>query len=214
MLDDIIVKRRSIRIYRNAIISKEDINSIITAGMWAPTACNKQDYRFIYLNHKNSVNKVSEMRSAHFLKNCNQAILVLYDNRIDNCEYHDDVLSAGMVIQNMLLKATDLGIGSCVIANLPSKGRLRNAFNIPDCYDPIALISLGYATKDPAIVTRKYEIDDIVFLNSYDKNKDQIKESFRIILFIKKILRKIYIRLPGNTILNKIGDKIQKKFIN
>lgn len=214
MLDNIIKRRRSVRRYTENRISDTDIEKIIESGMWAPTACNKQDYRFIYLNSKKEVEEIYKMGSAHFLDKCNQAILVLYYNQIDNTEYHDDVLSAGMVIQNMLLKATEMNVGTCVIANLPSKSRIRKHFNIPSYYDPIALISLGEIVKEPKIMTRKFTVEEVLDINIFDNEKNQKTQSPKLKLWVRKILRKIYIRLPKTKLLKKMVDKFEKKFEN
>lgn len=214
MIDKLIRERRSIRKYSAEIIPDEDIKAIIEAGMWAPTACNKQDYRFIYISDHENVMKLFNLGSAHFLRQCNQAILVLYYNQIDNCEYHDDVLSAGMVIQNMLLKATELKIATCTIANLPSKNKLRKKYKIPYYYDPIALVSLGYGVTTPTVMKRKFDVEDVVHYNEFDSQKDKRNKSSKVKLVVRKYLRMVYIRMPKTDLLRKLVDCLEKKFEN
>jgi len=170
-IDKAIHSRRSVRIFTEQLVDLEFIHQIIDAGRWAPTATNKQEARFIYIDDKNIISKLCSLGTAYFVENCQQMVLVLYDNRIDNVEYHDDVLSAAAVIQNMLLKATQLGIGTCWVANLPSKAALRKLFDIPAYYDPISLIVLGHAVRKPKEVKRKQGLDAILFYNCFDKTE-------------------------------------------
>ncbi|MGI6168700.1 MAG: nitroreductase family protein [Christensenellales bacterium] len=213
-IHDIIVSRRSIRKYNDKPVHRQTINQIIAAGMWAPTACNKQEYRFIYLQDKETLNQLTALGTAHFVKDCNQAILVLYDNRIDNLEYRDDILSAGAIIQNMLLQAAQLQVATCWVCNLPSKASLRKLLDIPPSYDPIALITLGYTDNTPQQVARKHTLDEVVFTDRFDRSQDKTQAKSGIKLFVRKRLRQIYIRLPKTAFLKKLVDRYEKKFDN
>lgn len=213
-IDEIILKRRSIRKYNGQIVDRSIIDQIITAGMWAPTACNKQEYRFIYLQSRDVIQKLADLGTAHFVKDCRQAILVLYDNRIDNLEYRDDILSAAAVIQNMLLQASELNVATCWVCNLPSKAALRKLLDIPGSYDPIGLITLGYADNAPKPMPRKHTLEEVVFTDKFDRTRDISEQKSGFKLFVRKHLRQLYIRLPKTRLLKKMVDKFEKKFDN
>lgn len=213
-LDEIIIGRRSVRLYNEELVEREKIDKIIQAGTWAPTACNKQEYGFIYIEDPSIIKKLSNLGTAHFVKKCKQVILVLYDNRIDNLEYRDDILSAGAVIQNMLLKAQELNISACWVCNLPSKKMLRKLFDIPKTLDPVSLITIGKSEKVPKTLKRKHSLEEIVFINKFDPSKFVFEERSSFKLLVKRLLRKIYIRLPKNKFLFKIVDRFEKKFDN
>lgn len=213
-IDEAIHGRRSVRIFTEEPVKMEEVRQIIDAGQWGPTATNKQEARFIYIDDEKVISKLYQLGTAHFVNKCKQMILVLYDNRIDNAEYHDDILSAAAAIQNMLLKATQLNIGTCWVANLPSKSALRKLFAIPDYYDPISLIVLGHSAHEPKEVKRKQELSAVLFHNQFDKTKDKASEKSRSKLFVRGMLRKIYIRLPKNRIIKKFAGKYEKKFDN
>jgi len=211
-LDEAIYARRSIRKYSEIKVGLDKIKEIITAGMWAPTACNKQEYRFVYLDDKELINAIYALGAAHFISETRQAILVLYDNRIDNVEYKDHIQSGSAVIQNMLLKATELNVGTCWVCNLPSKRKLKKLLEIPSYYDPIALITFGYFEKAPQPMKRKHAVEDIMFVNKFEIKKDMASQKSSSQLFIKKFLRSIYIRLPKSKFLLKLAEKFEKKF--
>lgn len=212
-LDEIIRKRRSIRKYNDEEISKEEILKLIEAGMWSPTATNRQAYKFIVVNRKDLIDSMIKKGSATFLKDVSLGILVIYNNQIDNVEYKDHIQSASAAIQNILLKATEINIGACWICHLPPKVYLRKLFKIPKHYDPIAFISLGKYDKEPHEVKRKRDIQELVGYNSYtidenDKPKNWMK------LRIKRIIRRLYFNLPPNSKLRKLALKYEKKFKN
>ncbi|WP_018248103.1 nitroreductase family protein [Orenia marismortui] len=212
-LDEAIKNRRSIRVYNDNPITKEEILKLIEAANWAPTACNRQSFKFIVINNKKIFNKILDKGAATFLKKIDTAILVLYDNQIDNLEYMDYIQSASASIQNMLLKAYSMGIGACWICHLPTKSFLRKLLDIPFNYDPIALISLGHYDKDPRKMKRKKEAREIVSYNSFDFD-EEIPSRFNIKLRLKRIARKIYFKLPKKKLLKKIVLKFEKKFDN
>ena len=211
---EVIRNRRSIRHYIDKDVEIEKIYKIIEAGQWAPTATNKQEARFIYINDKEKIQSLCKNGTAQFVRACNQMILVLYDNRIDNIEYHDDILSGAAVIQNMLLQAEELGVSTCWVANLPAKSILRKLFSIPAYYDPISLITLGYAIQQPKDVERKHSLENIIFRNEFDQSRDIKPEKNTLRLFIRKALRMIYIKVPKNQWTLSMVSKYEKKFFN
>ena len=152
------------------------------------------------------------MGAATFLNSAKQAILVLYDNQTDNVEYNDYIQSASACIQNMLLKAHSIGVGTCWVNNLPTKNKLRNLLNIPKQYSPIALISLGYYEQQINNRPRKCPVEENVSYNLFDFNVEKKKNPFK--LGIKRFARKVYKHLPFKKVLLKIVGKLEKKFDN
>ncbi len=213
-LDEAIRGRRSVRKYTDVPVPDDVIKDIIEAGLWAPSACNRQGSAFIVINEREKFDELLKGGSAAFLKNVNQAILVLYDNRTDNLEYRDHIQSACAAIQNMLLKAYELGVGTCWINNIPNKKKLKKIFNIPWNYEPVALISMGYIDYKPVTCKRKKTVEDCVSYNTFDL-KDTVKKDKKYLsLKIKRVLRKIYKAVPGKKLLLKFAGKYEKKFDN
>ncbi|MDR1000711.1 MAG: nitroreductase family protein [Clostridiales bacterium] len=190
-LSEAIRARRSIRAYTGTPVLFEYIEAIIEAGRWAPTATNKQAARFIYIDDPDTIAKFCKLGTAHFVDKCRQMILVLYDNRIDNLEYNDDVLSSGAVIQNMLLKATELGIGACWVANLPPKLKLRKLLGIPKCYSPVSLVTLGYPDKEAKDISRKGGL--VIHHNKFDASLDIPAKMSGSKHLVRRFVRYIYI---------------------
>lgn len=188
-------KRRSIRTYKPDTVPRDLLMTILEAAQMAPSACNKQNWQFIIIEDDSLKQKLVKMGAAIFIKNAPVGILVLYDNRTQNIEYSDHIQSGAAAIQNMLIAASDLGIGACWVCHLPPKRQLRKLFNIPWHLDPIAYIPMGY----PKISVhptrpRKCNIQHLISYNQFNATEDIPKRSVGTILRI--ILIKIYYLLP------------------
>lgn len=213
-IEEAIKGRRSVRKYTDKIIEKSIIKKIVEAGQWAPTACNRQDFYFIVIDSPKIIYKIIQHGAANFLKNTKQAILVIYNNETDNLEYKDHIQSASAAIQNMLLRAYSLNVGSCWVNYLPRKNYLRKLLHIPKQYDPIALIALGYCSNESFVVPRKKELLQIISYNIFDF-KDTHKKKNVFLLRVKVILRTFYFYFPGLPVFfRKLIVKWEKKFKN
>ncbi len=128
-LDACIKGRRSVRTYTDEAISKEQIETILEAGTWAPTGMGREPWQFIVIEDKKQIKyisdetkllikqkmpSVSERVSTEADVVCYDApVLVLVciekDPQWDNISLLDSVLAT----QNMFLKAYELGLGTC-----------------------------------------------------------------------------------------------------
>lgn len=207
-----IKKRRSVRQFQNRPVDQGLIIKVIEAGMWAPSACNLQNWKFIVIDNQNLKEKLVDWGAAIFIKHAPMAILVLYDNRTANIEYQDHIQSAAAAIQNMLLAAISLELGTCWICQLPTKGRLRKLLKIPSTYDPIACIVIGYPAKEAKAVNRKGDMEAMVSWNEFSGKSAEVN---LLKVFIKRILLGIYYFLPVRVkkgINNFIDAHFVKKF--
>ncbi|HEX54915.1 MAG TPA: hypothetical protein ENF49_02175, partial [Candidatus Altiarchaeales archaeon] len=130
-LIEAIHSRRSVRKFKDKKIPDKDILKLIESAIYAPSACDIQGWRFIIVDKPEIIRELVDRGAASFIRNTTQGILVLYDNRTDNLEYMDYIQSAAAGIQNILLVAHSLGIGTCWVCHLPSKNEIREMFDIP-----------------------------------------------------------------------------------
>jgi len=126
-LANLIKKRRSVRQFDGRQIPKKDMASIVEAGIWAPSACNNQELRFLILDEQNDVLEFVKFKS--FFKKVPAIILVFCDMSLplskkmyqgDDSTRHLPYVDAGLAISNMILFAKSIGIDSCVV-NLSNK---------------------------------------------------------------------------------------------
>ncbi|NOZ13200.1 MAG: nitroreductase family protein [Acidobacteria bacterium] len=141
-----ILTRRSIRSFTDEPVSEEQIHRIIEAGMYAPSANNHQPWHFIVINEREQLNKIPVFHP--YAKMVNKAPLVIAvcgDTRLEAAEGYL-ALDCGAAVQNMMLAAHSLGIGSCWLGVYPRKQRMEavtELLELPRHILPIALIVLG-----------------------------------------------------------------------
>ena len=210
-LKETIIKLRSIRKFSNREVPKDAIEEIVLAANWAPSACNYQLWKFIVIDDPKIKEMIFEQGGASFIKDAPVGILVLYDNRSDNLEYRDYIQSAAAAIQNMLLAATSLGIGSCWVCHLPPKSVLRRLLKIPAYFDPIAYIPLGYPLSEVKPHPRKNALNDII---SWNKFTFQTQRQSIFKLIVKRLLKRTYLYSPFflKKALRPLAERFVKKF--
>ncbi len=137
---DIILKRRSTRKYKDEQISEELLEAIIEAGRYAPSGGNNQTCHFIVIQNKPLLLELTALVQERLaameiepdmydgliraIKMCrkggydfiyNAPTLVVVANRRG---YTNAMADSAVALENMLLAATDLGVGSCWINQL------------------------------------------------------------------------------------------------
>jgi len=209
---DAIKNRRSIRRFEDRPVPEELIRKIVEAGQWAPSACNRQEWKFIIVDNKEVKDRLLKETTAHFVGKAPLLIFIVYSNRTDNLEYNDHLLSAAMAAQNMQLAAYASGLGACCVNNLPIKSRLRKILNIPRSYDPVALLCMGYPKAVPKPLKRKNSLDGILCRNSFNFRNEH--PSLDLKLNVKRVIRFLYYRSPASlkNLLDPVARKFEKKF--
>lgn len=154
-LMDILLKRRSIRKYKNESISKEQLEMILKAGLISPSGRNRRPWEFIVVEDKEVLKKLSKARDhgASMLENAGAAIVVYANPELTDVWTEDCCI----VMSNMHLMAASLGIGSCWIQGrlrVSSDGRttedyIRELLGVPENYKLEAMLSLGIPDEFP-----------------------------------------------------------------
>lgn len=146
-IQEALLNRRSIRKYTDQKILGEDFNKILKAAMYAPSAMNLQAWQFIVIDEKEIlIETIKSISYAEMLKQASAAIIVCGDNAVEKNESWL-LQNCSASIQNILLSAHGLGIGSCWIAIHGMDDVYKNIrvqFKLPENIVPVALISLGY----------------------------------------------------------------------
>lgn len=120
-LIELIKKRRSIRRYLPDPIPDEDINKILEAGLYAPSGKNRQPWRFFVIKDVKTIRSIA--RRTIYGKFARHApVLVLVFSKTDaDYPIEKDLIGIGACLQNMMLTATAMGYGSCIIGELYGK---------------------------------------------------------------------------------------------
>ncbi len=146
-----ILTRRSIRKYKAEEISKEQINEIIKAAMYAPSAFNNQPWQFIAVDKREILDEIFKIiPHAEMLKQAAAAIIVCGDKNSEE-NIHLIALNCSAATQNALLAIHDLGLGAVWVSAYPAEETitgLKKLFNFPENIVPISILSIGYPDEE------------------------------------------------------------------
>ena len=184
---DAIAARRSIRQFKETPIPDETLRAILTAAIQAPSAKNRQPWRFYVVQGDQRAEMVRVMRegiarakargddlgsaewSAQVMEQAPVTVFIFNEEGMPPWLAHSieqmfmdltNIQSIGAAIQNMLLAAQDLGLGSLWIGDvLYAYEELRDWLGEKSAL--IAAIALGYADESPAARPRK-SLDEVV----------------------------------------------------
>jgi len=153
-MNEIIKSRRSIRRYDPAKpVSKEQLDKLLEAAMFAPSACNSRPWEFIAVTKREILDKITQIHPyAQMLATATAAIIVVaipQEGRPEGYFPQD----CGAATQNILLQAAELGLGTCWCGVYPREERIvsiRSLFDIPAHKIPFNIIAIGVADETPA----------------------------------------------------------------
>jgi nitroreductase len=150
-----ITNRRSIRRYKNAVIPKQDLETIVNAGRLAATGSNRQPWDFVIITDKSTI--VNFKVSGAWIEEASAVIVVVMDPK--SRWWVEDGAAA---IENMLLAGTALGYGSCWVEGdaLPYEDRIKSLLGIPSDRRVMALIPIGIPAETPQ--PRKKRLEEVL----------------------------------------------------
>lgn len=149
-----IVTRTSVRKFLPQVVEKDKIDALLHAAMSAPSACNKQPWRFVVVTKKETLSQIAqEFPTSNMAKEAPLAIAVCGDKSAflpdESTDYWVEDTSAAS--ENILLAANSLGLGAVWTGIYPLNERvnkLRQILDIPETAIPLGLIIIGYPAKE------------------------------------------------------------------
>lgn len=169
---DAINKRHSYRgKYKSDIVPREDLITIMEAGLSAPSGCNKQTTSFIAVDDKDVLKKLHQVINPPAGETAPAMICVL-TQRInayrDKCFAIQDYSAA---IENMLLAVVELGYQSCWYeGHITDEDRIgyqmAQILNVPDDYELVCFLPVGIAETEPAL-PEKRTFEERAWFNSF-----------------------------------------------
>lgn len=138
--------RRSIRRFTSEPVSDEAIQALLEAAMSAPSAGNQQPWEFVVIKDRAVLDAIPSVHPHAQMCREAQAAIVVCGNLERDSHRGFWVQDCAAATQNILIAATDRGLGSVWCGVYPREDRvkgLRNLLGLPDDIMPLALIPLG-----------------------------------------------------------------------
>jgi nitroreductase len=174
----IIKERRSVRNYENKSIPDELLNKVLESVQWAPSWANTQCWEVVLINDHSIKEKLQEIISP---KNpatnaiISAPVVLAVCGKLNTSGYYKDqvvtkfgewfMFDLGLATQNLCLTAHYLGLGT-VIVGLFDHDKAKDILNIPEDYELLVLIPIGYPAKVSKAPKRK-EISDFTHYNIF-----------------------------------------------
>jgi nitroreductase len=146
-LINLILSRRSVRLYENKDIPEEVLKQILEAGRRAPSAANRQPIHFVIVNDQYILKNLCNNLINRFVKYAPLAIVGFADIK-SLLTGKWAVIDTTIAMQNMVIAAWSLGIGSCWIGACNEK-KIKEMLRIPDQWKFVALLTFGYPAEQP-----------------------------------------------------------------
>lgn len=163
---NLLMKRRSIRKYKNMEISKDKVDTLIKAALLAPSAKGTRPWELIVVEDKETLEKLGKAKqhASGFISEAPLAIVVAADSTKTDV-WVEDTSIASTIIQ---LEAEHLGLGSCWVQirnrmhdeDSSAEKYVKEVLGIPENYTVESIISIGYKDEEKIPYTEeslKYE---------------------------------------------------------
>lgn len=147
---EVIHSRKSVRSFIDRPVSDNDLETLVRAGMAAPTGKNMQPWVFYIIKDKDLLERLgSELPTAAMLGSVHSAIMVCGDlTKADTTSYRNYwVMDCSAASENILLTAESMGLGACWTAVFPYDSRqsiVRKYITMPQHHVPLNIIPVGY----------------------------------------------------------------------
>jgi len=156
--DDLITSRFSVRSFTSEKVDRNTVLDILEAARMAPSAVNYQPWYFVVITEPENLTDIQEVYPRTWFREAPVCILICADHsqswkrKSDGKDFAD--VDAAIAIDHLVLKATELGLGTCWVCNFDTI-LTQKKLQLPDYIEPIALIPLGYTTSEAPAKSRK-----------------------------------------------------------
>lgn len=179
---EVVLKRRSIRRFKEDKVPENVLNRILEAARWAPSGANLQPWKFIVVTRSETKARIADTCTEYskevwksfapetarllsrrggtwnksYMKEVPILLAVSYKVTTEPTS-EVALASTWAAIQNILLAATNENLAACIYthANLEEEESLKDILAVPNAYRLAAIIQLGYPGVTPEAPARK-----------------------------------------------------------
>ena len=150
--------RRSIRSYLDKKISDKEVEMILEAGRWTPSASNKQPWEFLVIRNKEILREISKKAFyGRHIKRAPLAIAIVGKIKVNPNYYIQDTSLASM---NMMLMAWSLGIGTCWTGAL-KRDAVKELLGLEENDYLLTILPMGYIKGNVPKPTLRKGLDQL-----------------------------------------------------
>lgn len=172
-----ILNRYSVRAYLNKPVEEEKLEKIMGAGLHSASAHHRQPYKVYVVREKKLRMEIVKAQSLinFWLKEAPviMVICILSGDQKD-CKY--PYIDSGIMLSNLMLAATSLGLGSCACGAFDGE-KVKKILELPENFKPIICLPIGYPREERKGIVdwpKDYEKLSRALLHYKDKKIDDI----------------------------------------
>jgi nitroreductase len=161
IISSLIKNRRSVRKYLEKDVSNELIEKVLESASYAPSCGNYQPWEFIVVKRQALKNDLAEASyNQKWITEVPVLIVACLNGRLAGAVYGErglrlyGIQAVAAAIQNMLLTAESLGLGTCWVGAF-SELMVARILQCPEYVRPCAIITLGYPAEKPCMPYRQ-----------------------------------------------------------
>ena len=159
-----IFKRKSVRGFTGGEVSEEMISRLLEAARQAPSASNRQEWRFIVVRDQAMRRQLAE--AARGQKFIGEAPVVLAccaetDEHVMACGQLCYPIDVAIAIDHITLCAAAEGLGTCWIGAF-DEGQVKKLLGIPSPIRVVGLLPVGYPADPSTVKKKRLSFEDIV----------------------------------------------------
>jgi nitroreductase len=154
---DLVQARYSVRSYLERPIDEEKLNLVLEAARLAPTAANHQPFQLIVVRDETTKEALGAAYARRWFWNA--PVIIVACGVPSEAWVREDGFSSleidiAIVVDHLILQATELGLGTCWIANFKPEV-VREVLDLAPDLVPVILVPLGFRGDQPSVKRRR-----------------------------------------------------------
>ena len=161
---DAIKTRKSVRRYLDKPVEDNKLNTVLEAGRLAPSASNRQEWRFVVVRDPETRKGLAEAAGGQgFVGEAPVLIAACAetDGHVMRCGQLSYPIDVAIALDHMTLGAVELGLGTCWIGLFDEK-KVKEILGIPEEIRVVQLMPLGYPADPSPARKSRLQLDTIV----------------------------------------------------
>lgn len=170
---DAIKKRCSVRSYQDRPVEQEKLDKILEAARLAPSASNRQEWRFVVVRDKDTRQRLAKAaKNQTFVGEAPVVIACCADGdeHVMTCGQLCYPIDVAIAIEHMALEAAEEGLGTCWIGAF-YEDQVKEILGIPKNIRVVELFTLGYPSKPSSGNKDRLSMDEIIMHEKWISKK-------------------------------------------
>ncbi|AVM51706.1 nitroreductase [Bacteroides zoogleoformans] len=161
---ELVKSRYSCRSYQSKNVKQQKLDYIMECVRLAPSACNKQPWKFRVITNENDRKKLARCYNREWFATAPVHIIVsiLHDEEWVRADgKHHGNIDIAIAVEHLCLAAAEQGLGTCWVCNFDAE-LCKKSFDLDENEEAAVLIPIGYPSDEAKEKKRKAAEEIIV----------------------------------------------------